>query len=121
MLTVESLEREVRRLREENDELHETVRLLQSRPQDDPLPIGMPKFTPTEERVVRLILFKDEPVSRGSIYRALYDDERVAPKIIDVMLCRIREKLDGTQFAVVNVPWHGWRIVHDINAGRAAA
>lgn len=59
------------------------------------------EFTPTEARLVRALKRADgSPVSKDSLYTAMYfdrtsDDELPGPKIVDVIVCKIRKKLVG--------------------------
>lgn len=102
-----------RRLREENDELRETVRQLRENAVERataPLPEGIGRVTPLEERALRALLARPDLATKEFIYRALYpSDDHVQLKIVDVMVCHLRRKLPPT--IVIETVWgRGYRV-----------
>jgi hypothetical protein len=106
------LERENLRLREENDELRETLRQYREREHIvTPLPPGLPDMTPQEEAVFRALLRGPGLVPRERLYLAVYggNTERYG-RIIDVHLTRLRQKLTPIGYRIATSRGRGWQL-----------
>lgn len=107
MLTIEIYQRQIKLLREENEELRETVRQL--REEAAParvLPDGLPHMTPLEEKTLIAIWSRRGFVAKDVIYSDLYGDEsEVDLKIVDVMVCRLRKKLTAPTHPKIVTAW----------------
>lgn len=106
MGTEASLIEQIRRLREENDELKETIRQL--RCGDYPLPDWLPRFTPYEESVFRPLL-SGRIVSRERLLHQIYDgDEPNEEHTVDTLLSRVRRKIAPVGLRIKNKWGAGW-------------
>lgn len=103
MITEEILMRQNKALREENEELRETVRQLQAVASEAAsLPPGVPHLTRREECVLRYLLRRHSVASRDDIYFAMYGGQgEVDIKIVDVMVHKLRRKLAQTDITIV--------------------
>lgn len=109
------LERDNRRLRDENATLRETIRQFEEermREASAPLPEGVPDLTPQEEAVFRTLLRTSGVVPRERLYQALYGGEADRfPRIIDTHLSHLRRKLAPAGYSFVTSRGRGWRMV----------
>jgi DNA-binding response OmpR family regulator len=112
MLTEAILLEQNKRLREENDELRETLRQMTTdRAQLAPLPDGLPYFTPFEERIFRGLLEARSVASKEWLYDALYPAGEIRERqIVMVMVSRLRKKLAGTGFQIETVWGRGYKL-----------
>ena len=112
MLTVAILVEQNRVLRAENDELRETIRQMrEAAVAPPPLPAEVPRLTPLEERVLRLLLGKVGTVRCSFIYETLYGlDSDVLPNITAVVVSNLRRKLADTSIHICTDHGRGWYI-----------
>lgn len=106
MLTVEILQVQNKRLREENEELVETVRQYrEAEAAASILPAGLPHLTRLEEKALKAIWIRRGIVDKLTIYSAIYGDETTVDlKIVDVAIHKLRRKLTA--------PWHPKIVTH---------
>jgi DNA-binding response OmpR family regulator len=112
-----------KRLREENDELRETVRQYQEKAVE-PLPAGVPYLSVREEAVFRALLRGGSAaVTRETIYANIYGhDSEVLPHIIDVFISHLRVKFAGSRYNIQTVRARGWKmLVTTVEEAREAA
>lgn len=120
MLTMQVLEAQNKRLREENDELREMVRQLQEKGLE-PLPADVPYLSGREEVVFRALLGSPGVVTREAIYTRIYGhDSDVQDHIIDVFISHLRTKLAGSRYDIRTVWARGWRMLVAAEEAKAA-
>lgn len=114
MLTIDVLQEHNRRLRDRVSELEETVRALEARiatSETEPLPDGVPSLTVLEERVLRSLLARKGVVERDTIFFETHGESSdVDIKIIDVIVCKLRRKLVGTEIKIATSWGRGYFI-----------
>jgi two-component system cell cycle response regulator CtrA len=104
-----------RQLTEQVELLQEQIAFLQSALLgDSPLPLEW-RLTETEERVMRVILAR-EYASKDAIMAALYwdKDEPSDEKIVDVLVCKIRKKVQRFGIDVKNQWGRGYYLPREI-------
>ena len=114
MLTVAVLEAQNKKLREENDELRETVRQLRANEREDVLPRWMPPLSGTEAEVMRLLWTRSDGVHSDSIHAALYAGKRRSNAIVRQWIHRLRQKLIGTPVAIASDGRGRYRLEREI-------
>jgi two-component system cell cycle response regulator CtrA len=80
-------------------------------------------LTRMEARLMRALAEKpDRLVTKGALMDAMYFDraQEPEPKIVDVLVCRIRRKLKGSAWAIETVWGQGYRARVAADAARAA-
>lgn len=111
---------EIEKLREENEQLRfQVAELLGATPGDvDETDVRVLKLTPTQ-RTLYLMLRKNtgKCVSREGLMVAIYGgspDDEPEMKIIDVFVCKLREKMRrfGSPYAIETVWGVGYRMVN---------
>ena len=105
----------VARLVEENDTLRETVRQLQALLRPPVAPPAAWKLTPTEaDFLLALRAGRGQICTDERMLAALYTiaADTPAPKILDVLLCKVRAKLRraGVDVEIETVWGRGWRM-----------
>lgn len=111
MLTESIMLAQNKRLREENDELHEIIRQMKGNEEPAPLPDGLPYLTPSLETVFRCLLSRPGGASRHLIYETLYQhDEDRTMQVVQVFVCKLRRLLVGTEYQIVTIRGRGWRL-----------
>lgn len=97
------------------DSLEVLLRSYLEPPQENPIP-GL-KVTKCEYRIImRLIQAKGATVTRPQIMDAMYFDranEEPMEKIVDVLLVRIRKKLQPTRWRVVTIWGQGYQMTEE--------
>ncbi len=94
-------------------ELEETIRQLRAEAAERAeLPDGLPYLTRQEEAVLRTLMAKRGVVSRGTIFDEMHhrDSEAANDKIVDVIVCKLRRKLRGTDIKICTRWGRGWYI-----------
>lgn len=118
MLTEALLLEQNKRLREENDELQETVRQLREQlaGETEPLPEGLPHLTRREAAALRAIMRRGA-ITRSALYAAIYGtDADIDEKLIDVWVCKLRRKLSGTGIRIATDWGRGFRVEYQAEA-----
>lgn len=105
----------VARLVEENEELHETVRQLQALLRPPVTPPAAWKLSPTEASfLLALRAGRGQICTDERMLAALYtiSADTPGPKILDVLLCKVRAKLRkaGADVEIETVWGRGWRM-----------
>jgi two-component system cell cycle response regulator CtrA len=71
------------------------------------------RLTKLESRLMRALTERmDRMVDKSALMDALYFDrgrEEPAPKIVDILVCKIRKKLTGSAYAIETVWGQGYR------------
>lgn len=105
-------------LKRENELLRERVLHLENiLMQTNPLPLEW-RLTPSESRVFGVLVNRDL-ATKDAVMAALYSDRLdadadVEPKIVDVLICKIRKKVARFGIEVRTVWGQGWSIDPDI-------
>ncbi len=112
---------DVRRLREENEELRERVVQLEAMLQAKPAIVD--GFMPLQIRLLTIIAKRPNGVSYDSLFGALYadrkEDEEPERKALAVVVCMARKRLrDRYPHIVVETLW-GWGFKMDLTSRRA--
>lgn len=94
---VELLQQQNKQLRDQVDELHETIRQLRAQlaPDRSELPVWLPHLTRTERKLL-VALGNGRLMSKDRLHHLMYeDDPNGGPqtKIVDVFVCKLRRKL----------------------------
>lgn len=100
-------------LGEENETLRERIRWLEKALYGDHVNIPICGLTMAEARVLGCISTSPEGASKIKIYAALYADridEPPEPKIVDVLVCKIRKKLAAQEIDIETVWGWGYRL-----------
>ena len=76
------------------------------------------KFTRREAQILDTLLLRQNFVSREKMFAALYatDFDPPASRTIDVLICRLRKKLEKTPIEIVGVWGRGWTLKVDAKA-----
>jgi DNA-binding response OmpR family regulator len=102
-----------KRLHVRISELEETIRQLRVEAGErGQLPDGLPYLTRQEEAVLRTLLSRRGVASRGTIFDEMHhrDSEAANDKIVDVIICKLRRKLTGTDIKICTRWGRGWYI-----------
>lgn len=110
--TVELLQAQNRKFREENEELRETIRQLHEEREDrSTLPDWLPHLTPKEKAILGR-LKRGSIVSREQLYDAscIIADHEPVMKIIEVYIYKLRRKLRNTGIEIETIYAQGYRL-----------
>jgi len=103
---------ELASLRTDLDEARALIRELRKAEAAEDSLVAVAKLTPSEARVVSTIL-KHGRTSKGRLYHALYGinpDAGAEPKIIDVLVCKARQKLAPHDIKINTIWGHGYEM-----------
>ena len=67
------------------------------------------RFTPCEDRALRLLL-KGGLKTRDLLMNFMYDDKQPMPKVLDIFIMRLRQKLAPQQIKIDTIYGQGFRI-----------
>lgn len=99
------------RIHQITDQLEVLARSYLAPGVSDPVPDS--HLTKTEQRLLaRLMQSAGNMVTREYLMDAIYFDRHNEPvvKIIDVYVCKLRKKLQGSQYVIENVHGQGYRL-----------
>lgn len=80
------------------------------------VPAGYQKLTPSEAILLSLLLTRGE-CSKAELlfaYRAEFPDRDPDPKIIDVMICKLRRKVAGVGITITTIWGKGYSIPREV-------
>ncbi|TCT42762.1 transcriptional regulator [Martelella mediterranea] len=107
--------KEIARLRDACDEKEERIRQLEAEITrlDDMAEAMRFGLTPTELKLWAMLKRRGR-VDRQAIYTVIYGDRADGgpkPKTIDVLMCKLRHKVQPLGYQVESSYGHGWRLV----------
>lgn len=110
MLTETVLLEQNKRLREENEELHEKLRqFVAADVREIQFPDWVPRMTPLENSVLVLLCNRDF-VTAAAMQNTIHDGDVKSANLLSVIVCRLRKKLKPHGVEIRNLWGKGYRM-----------